>query len=96
MQIKWLRKALDNLEQEAAFIARDNPQAANDIVLRIYRSVVLLADNASLGFPGRVPGTRELIVPGTHYIIPYRVNLRLHRVEILRVFHSSRKPPDFW
>ena len=94
MQIKWLRKALINLEHEAAFIARDNPQAAKDMVQRIHGSVILLADNASLGHPGRVPGTRELVVPGTHYIIPYRVHARLQRVEILRVFHSSRKSPD--
>jgi plasmid stabilization system protein ParE len=33
----------------------------------------LLAENPKLGAPGRVPGTRELVIPKTPYIIPYRV-----------------------
>ena len=94
MQIKWLRKALDNLDNEAGYIARDNPAAARDIVQRIYRTVALLGDNPALGHAGRIPGTRELVVPDTRYIVPYRVNPRLQRIEILRVFHVARKPPE--
>jgi len=41
-----------------------------------------------------VPGTRELIVTKTRYIVPYRV--RGETVEILRVFHTSRRLPDRW
>ncbi len=96
MQTKWLRKALENLDNEATYIARDNPAAARDIVQHIYRTVALLADNPAPGHPGRVPGTRELVVPDTRYIIPYRVNPRLQRIEILRVFHVARKPPERW
>ncbi len=96
MKIRWLRKALENIEHEATYISQENPAAANEVVQRIYDSVDLLADNPSLGHPGRIPGTRELIVPDTHYIIPYRVRLRLKQIEILRVFHISRKPPKNW
>jgi len=45
-----------------------------------------------MGRPGRVPGTRELVLPNFPYIIPYRV--REQRVEILRVFHTARKWPQ--
>jgi len=52
MRVRWLRKALTNLDEEAAFIASEDPAA------------------------------------------PYRV--RGGVVEILRVFHTSRRPPGRW
>ncbi|MFV2004735.1 MAG: type II toxin-antitoxin system RelE/ParE family toxin [Gammaproteobacteria bacterium] len=96
MKIKWLRKALENLEQEAAYISRENSAAAKTVVRRIFKSVAMLADSPALGHPGRIPGTRELIVANTRYIIPYRVRPRLKQIEILRVFHVARKPPESW
>ncbi|GMR18685.1 MAG: type II toxin-antitoxin system RelE/ParE family toxin [Gammaproteobacteria bacterium] len=96
MEIKWLRKALQNLDQEAAYIAKDDPQAARLLVQRIHHTVSLLSNNPSLGHPGRLPGTHELIIPETRYIVPYRVRPRLQRIEILRVFHASRKLPERW
>lgn len=96
MQVKWLATALQNLDQEADHIARDDPQAARLVVQRIHKAVHLLADNPALGHPGRLHGTRELVVPDTRYILPYRVRPRLGRIEILRVFHSSRKTPGNW
>jgi len=96
MEIKWLRKALKNLDQETEYIAKDDPQAARLVVQRIHHTVYLLRDNPSLGYPGRLPGTRELVIPKTRYIVPYRVNPRLQRIEILRVFHASRKFPEHW
>lgn len=92
--VVWLRKALLNLEEEAAYIAPDNPQAAQQVVARIVRAVELLRHQPGLGRPGRVPGTRELPVADTRYLIPYRVRAR--RIEILRIFHTSRKPPSQW
>ena len=96
MEIKWLHKALENLNQEAEYIAKDNLQAARFVVQHIHHAVSLLSDNPSLGHPGRLPGTRELVIPKTRYIVPYRVRPRLQRIEILRVFHASRKLPEHW
>jgi toxin ParE1/3/4 len=56
--------------------------------------VALLAAQPAIGRPGRVSGTRELLVPQTRYLIPYRV--RRAAIEILRVFHASRRPPKRW
>ena len=92
--IRWLKRALANLDAEAAFIARDNPAAAARVVEAIASTVELPAQYApwaALGRPGRVEGTRELVVPDTPYLVPYRV--RGHAVEILRVFHGARKWP---
>jgi toxin ParE1/3/4 len=96
MEIRWLRTALNNLNQEAEYLALENPVAAREIVGRSHRSVSLLADNPALGHPGRLPGTRELVVPGTSYIVPYRVSGRPERVEMLRVFHAARRLPEPW
>jgi toxin ParE1/3/4 len=92
VQVRWLRAALANLEAEADYIARDNPAAAARTVTRISDAVDKLATMPAMGRPGRVPGTRELVVPGTPYIIPYRV--RRGAVEILRVFHGARRWPS--
>ncbi len=53
MQIKWLRTALKNLDQEAVYIAKDDPQAARLVVQPIQLTVALLASNPGLGHPGR-------------------------------------------
>ncbi len=91
MRIKWLRLALLDLDAIETFVAADSPAAAVDVVVQVIRSVSLLADQPGIGRAGRVPGTRELLVPGTPYIIPYRVKDGV--VEVLRVYHSSRKWP---
>ncbi|MDZ7923736.1 MAG: type II toxin-antitoxin system RelE/ParE family toxin [Marinagarivorans sp.] len=96
MQIKWLNKALQNLNDEAEYIAQDDPKAAQQVVKRIVAAINLLADNPNLGSSGRIHGTRELVVAGTRYIVPYRVNPHLQCVEILRVFHASRRLPKRW
>ena len=94
--IKWLKKALENLDREATYIAQDNPLAAQAIVIKIMEATQLLTRSPSLGKPGRITGTRELVVPDTYYIIPYRIKSKENRIEILRVFHTSRKQPDKW
>ena len=94
MQVTWLRTALRNLDDEANYIAHDSPQAARLVVQRVLTAVALLAEQPGLGRPGRVPGTRELLVPKTRYVVPYRVRGRV--VEVLRVFHSSRRPAQRW
>lgn len=94
VRIEWLRTALDNLEQEARYIAADDPEAARRVVTRILHAVALLAEQPNLGRAGRIHGTRELVIPGTSYLVPYRT--RDHTVQILRVFHTSRHTPTKW
>ena len=91
MPVRWLQAALDNLDAEAEYIAADDPKAARSVVTAIINAIGHLAKHPNLGRPGRVNGTRELIVPNTRYIIPYR--MRGNQIEILRVFHASHKWP---
>jgi toxin ParE1/3/4 len=93
--VKWLKKALKNLDEELTHIASDDPNAARIVLRRIMDAVSLLSVQPSMGRPGRVPGTRELPVPNnTRYVIPYRVSR--NAIEILRVFHASRRPAKRW
>jgi toxin ParE1/3/4 len=89
LQVRWLRLALLDLDEVVAYITQDNPTAAAEQVLKIIRTVSLLKEQQGLGRAGRVPVTRELIVPGTPYIVPYRVKGNI--VQVLRVYHAARK-----
>ena len=94
MRLRWLRAALRNLGDEATYMAADDPTAARLVVKPVLDAVALLAEQPGLGRPGRVPRTRELVVLKTRYILPYRV--RGEVIEVLRVFHTSRRLPDRW
>ncbi|MCO4240272.1 type II toxin-antitoxin system RelE/ParE family toxin [Acidovorax facilis] len=72
----------------------DDPKAAQMVVQRVLDAVAALAEQPALGRPGRVAGTRELVVLKTRHIVPYRVQGQT--VEVLRVFHTSRRLPLKW
>ena len=92
MTIVWSPRAIKHLAHLRAYIARDNPKGANRIAGALLEAVERLAELPNLGRPGRVAGTRELVVPGTRYVIPYR--LRTDRLEVIAVFHARQKWPD--
>ena len=87
-----MRLALIDLNEAATFIAQDNPEAANRMVRRIREAVRILSDQPDAGRPGRVHGTRELVIADTPFILPYRVVN--NTVQILRVLHGARKWPE--
>jgi toxin ParE1/3/4 len=87
MIIKWLEDAIQDLQALRQYIALDKPFVANQIAQRIISMVGLLSEQPEIGRNGRIHGTRELIVSGTPYIIPYRV--KNNTIEILRVFHGA-------
>jgi toxin ParE1/3/4 len=89
--IAWSPRAIEHLAHLRSYIARDNPKAANRIARALLNAVERLAGLPNVGRPGRVAGTRELVVPGTPYVIPYRP--RGDRVEIIAVFHGRQKWP---
>jgi len=92
MEIVWRPIALEDLEQARRYVAEHNPRAADRLWRRILNSVERLAMLPGLGRPGRVEGTRELVVPRTPYIVAYTVIGA--QVMILSVIHSSRRWPD--
>ena len=91
MIIVWSPRAIEHLAHLRSYIARDNPKAANRVATALINVVERLAELPNLGRPGRVAGTRELVVQGTPYVIPYRV--RGDRLEVIAVFHGRQKWP---
>lgn len=89
MRIKWLRSALLDLDEIEAYIAEDSSAVAVDVVVKIIKAVSFLGEQQGIGRAGRVPGTKELVIPGLPYIVPYRVKEEV--VQVLRVYHTSRK-----
>jgi toxin ParE1/3/4 len=89
--IVWSPRAIEHLAHLREYIARDNPTSANRIASVLLEAVERLAKLPNLGRPGRVAGTRELVVSGTPFIIPCR--LRGDRLEIVAVFHARQKWP---
>jgi toxin ParE1/3/4 len=89
----WSPEAIDDLASLRAYISQDDPAAAQRVVLHIIHNVeVVLSDNQEMGRPGRVSGTRELVIPRTLFIVPYRV--QANTIQILRVFHGARRWPE--
>jgi addiction module RelE/StbE family toxin len=86
-RIRWTERALRRLDQIGAFIEKDNPTAAAQVVVRIVSVVDNLAEHPAMGRVGRVKGTRELVLADIPYIIPYRVVG--DKIEILTVMHAA-------
>jgi toxin ParE1/3/4 len=91
VRLEWTRAASHDLDLVERYISRDNSSAAIETVFEIIRLVEMLAHHPGLGRPGRVEGTRELVIAGLPYVVAY-----LHRdetVTVLRVLHGAMKWP---
>jgi len=91
VKLRWTRLAIKDLDRAHEYVAEDNPSAANHLIDRIEEAVQVLRQHPTAGRNGRLKGTRELVVTGTPFVIPYRV--RRDAVEILAVIHGARKWP---
>ncbi|HEX5340045.1 MAG TPA: type II toxin-antitoxin system RelE/ParE family toxin [Gammaproteobacteria bacterium] len=89
MELEWTPAALGDLDAAGRFIAEDNPGAAAHMAERVQLAVEYLVNHPALGRPGRLHGSRELVVSGTPLVVIYRV--RLDAIQILRVLHHARK-----
>ncbi|HBL15236.1 MAG: hypothetical protein A2X36_03175 [Elusimicrobia bacterium GWA2_69_24] len=92
MKPAWTRLALADLDNAYRYIAEENPSAALRVIARIEKAVAALRRHPELGRPGRVGGTRELIIPGTPFIAAYRIKDK--RLEVLAVIHGARRWPE--
>ena len=92
MKLRWTLPAVDHLREIFEYIAADNPVAAILTVERIRNAIRQTARMPYAGRIGRVAGTREIVVPGTSYLVAYRIlNDTIH---VLAILHGARKWPD--
>ena len=92
MRLEWLPQAQNDFDEIIDYIAEDNPLAAIEQGDEIESQVAGLLDNRHQGRPGRVKGTRELVIVRTPYIADYRI--KKEAILILRVFHGARLWPE--
>lgn len=90
LALHWNPLAREDRAAIMDYIAQDNPVAALDLDELIEQKAEGLSANPTLYRPGRVRGTREVVVT-ENYLIVYRVTDK--RVEILRVLHARQQWP---
>ena len=95
MRVRWTDPAHTDFLQILGYIARINPAAAARVGRRLLSAVDGLAAQPRLGRPGRIAGTRELVIPGLPYVAIYRVvdlaRAATSQVEVLRILHGARR-----
>ena len=91
--IQWTEQATRQLDQAHDYIALSNSErVAERIVQLIVRSVERLATFSLSGRAGRVPGTRELVIASTPFIVAYAVEKA--RIVVLALYHGAQRWPE--
>lgn len=92
MQIRWTVEAVQDIVSLRSYIEKDKPKAAKQVVHKIFSAAKTIALHPNIGRLGRTPNTREFIVTGTPFIVPYRV--QKGALEVLRVLHGAMEWPE--
>jgi addiction module RelE/StbE family toxin len=92
MKIQWSPTAISDLESIRAYIANDSPNSARKVAMRVKAGVNRLRDFPLSGRAGRVPETRELVLPGTSYIAAYTIERE--EVRIAAILHGRQNWPE--
>jgi addiction module RelE/StbE family toxin len=92
VKIRWTRLARSDIKAAREYVAADSAGAADQFLERIQQAAAVLVRHPMAGRTGRIPGTRELVIPGTPWILPYRI--RRGFIDILAVIHGARRWPD--
>ena len=93
MIVRYTRQAIADLDEARAYIALDRPRAAEAMALRVREAIEGLRRFPERGRPGRVSGTRELVVPRTPFVVPYRIGGQ--EIQVLAVLPGKRDwPPE--
>jgi toxin ParE1/3/4 len=90
MTVRWTPTSLRDLDSLHSYISEDNATAAIDLVETLLKGIEALTRNPQMGRPGRVAGSRELVI--SPYVIAYRP--RKSVIEILGITHGARRWPD--
>jgi toxin ParE1/3/4 len=91
--IEWTEQATRQLDQAHDYIALSNGKdVAARITLQIVTSVQQLAAFPMSGRPGRIMGTRDLVISNTPFIAAY--SIEKSRIVILAVYHGAQRWPE--
>ncbi len=89
-ELEWKATAVEDLMAIVDYISDDNPAAELSLMDEIHAKVTQLTIHPKRARPGRVPGTRELIVR-PNYLVVYSETPVV--VTVLRVLHAAQQWP---
>ncbi len=92
VKVRWTRLAIEDLDHAHDYIAARSPAGARAVIERVESALKALKSHPEMGRPGRVEGTRELVIPGTPFIVAYRPFKK--RLDILAFIHGARRWPE--
>lgn len=92
LRLEWAPLAHENLLAIVAYIAQDNPDAADKLADEIEHKAAQLPKHSKLYKPGRMKGTREIVVR-PNYVMVYRIDENAGVIRILRVLHAAQQWP---
>ena len=92
MKVRWTLPAANQLREIFDYIAAGNPAAAARMVRRIRNSIHQTARMPNAGRIGRAAGTREIVVPGTSYLVAYKVLDNM--IQVLAILHGAQQWPE--
>jgi toxin ParE1/3/4 len=90
--IEWTKQATRQLDQAHDYIAFSNSkEVAARVTMQIVTSVQQLVAFPMSGSTGRVPGTRELVIPNTPFIAAYAIDKI--DIVVLAIYHGAQRWP---
>ena len=89
--LEWLPHARNDLRRQLSYVEQRNASASLRLNQAVVQALLRLRSYPESGRPGRIPGTRELVVRRTRYVIIYRLQGRT--LLILRLLHGAQRWP---
>lgn len=94
LAVIWTAPAWQQYQDAMARLAEDRPQSALIQDKAITAAVARLGSYPRMGRPGRTRGTRELVVPGTPFLLVYRIQEQdARQIQVIRFLHGAQQWP---
>jgi toxin ParE1/3/4 len=91
--IEWTEQAIRHLDQAHDYINLSNSEeVATRVTMHIAAGVQQLATFPMSGRPGCVPGTRELVISNSPFVVAY--SIAKERIVILAIYHGAQQWPE--
>ncbi|GHE20378.1 type II toxin-antitoxin system RelE/ParE family toxin [Halomonas urumqiensis] len=90
MELVWTTEAIQDRDDIYDYIESENPIAALAIDELFSEKATMLLDHSDSGRPGRVSGTRELVIHPSYMLVYDIVG---EQVRVLSVVHTARHWP---
>lgn len=88
---KWTKQAVEDLNSAYDHLSTESPHLIPMTIEVILSSIKQIKMFPESGRPGRVDGTRELVITTIPFIVVYRK--KSETLEILSILHQLRKWP---